>query len=172
MERDVHLSDFQIPVGISWAGKTLAQLNLGRQFGVHAVSILRGNERINIPSGQTAILPGDRLQVIGSDCQLATFGQALESLSLKAQEYVSEHSEMKLSRIVVDFGSPLIGQNLRDSGIREDYRCLVVGLEEEKSGSLAAPNPTLPLKAADILWVVGEEKDLETLEQVCHAIVK
>lgn len=168
VERDVHLSDFVIPVGISWAGKTLAQLNLGRQFGVHAVSILRGNRRINIPSGQTAILPGDRLQVIGSDSQLSAFGQALETQSAQEHEQVSEESEMKLRRMVIESGSALVGQNLRDSGIREDYRCLVVGLESDDSGALAAPNPTLPLKAADILWVVGEEKDLLLLEKVCH----
>ena len=169
VERDVHLSDFVIPVGISWAGKTLAQLNLGRQFGVHAVSILRGNQRINIPSGQTAILPGDRLQVIGSDSQLSSFGQALEAQSAQEQKSLSEDSEMKLRRMVIEPCSTLVGQNLRDSGIREDYHCLVVGWESDDSATLAAPNPTLPLKAGGILWVVGEEKDLALLEKICHA---
>ncbi|UVV77924.1 TrkA C-terminal domain-containing protein [Bacteroides fragilis] len=33
----------------AWAGKTLLELNLGKKYGVHVVSILRGKRRINIP---------------------------------------------------------------------------------------------------------------------------
>ncbi|MBR1682668.1 MAG: cation:proton antiporter [Bacteroidaceae bacterium] len=170
VERDVHLSDFTIPVGIDWAGKTLAELNLGRSYGVHVASVLRGHKRLNIPSGQTPILPGDRLQVIGSDDQLATFAHALETKSLEAAR-VEERSEeeMKLRRVVIDAASPFVGQSLQQSGIRQEYRCLVVGLEAEDNPSLVSPNPKKPLHAGDIIWVVGEEKDITALEQACHA---
>ena len=164
MERDVHLSDFTIPVGVPWAGQTLAKLNLGRRFGVHVVSVVRGNHRINIPSGQTAILPCDRLQVIGSDEQLATFGKALEE---QAREYSSEDivkTEMKLKRLVIADASPFIGKTIQNSGIRQDYRCLVVGLEQEDSDSLIAPTPQTAFCAGDVVWVVGEEEHLTRLE--------
>ncbi len=168
IERDVHLSDFAIPIGVPWAGQTLAKLNLGQKFGIHVVSVLRGNHRINIPSGQTAILPGDRLQVIGSDEQLSTFGQALEQ---QAQEYSSEDivkTEMKLKRLVIGFGSPFMGKTLKDCGIRQDYRCLVVGLEQGDSDSLVATTPQTTFHVGDVLWVVGEEADLNALEEANH----
>ena len=165
MERDVHLSDFTIPIGVPWAGDSLAKLNLGRRFGVHIVSVVRGNHRINIPSGSTAILPGDRLQVIGSDKALSAFGQALEE---QARQYSSEDivkTEMKLRRLVIGFDSPFRGKTIQDSGIRQDFHCLVVGMEKEDSERLVSPNVQTPFHVGDVLWIVGEEEDLTRLEK-------
>ena len=49
LSHDLHLADMEIPGESSWAGKTLMELNLGKKFGVHVASILRGKRRINIP---------------------------------------------------------------------------------------------------------------------------
>ena len=168
VERDIHLSDFLIPVGIPWAGQTLAKLNLGRSFGVHVASVLRGTRRLNIPSGNTAILPGDRLQVIGTDQQLAAFARELEAQTLEAQADTGEKAEMKLRRLVIGADSRFVGQSIQQSGIRQDYRCLIVGLEEDDSDSLMAPNAQRPLSAGDVIWVVGEEEDLAALEKDSH----
>ena len=166
LERDVPLSDFSIPVGIDWGGQTLAQLNLGKKFGIHVVSVQRGTRRINIPSASTLVLPGDHLQVVGSDQQLATFGQVLESNIRKSQEATATTTdEMKLRRVLLEFGSPFVGKTIRDSGIRNDYRCLIVGIEAEGDQALHSPNPTQHLHVGDIIWVVGEEADLTRLEQ-------
>ena len=173
VERDVHLSIFSIPVGIDWGGRTLADLNLGRQYGVHVVSVQRGSQRLNIPSASTRILPGDRLQVIGSDHQLTAFGQALEHKSAEAsQAAASPADEVKLRRILLNFGSPLVGKTIKDSGIRERFHCLIVGLEAEGTEELRSPNPTEPLHISDIIWVVGEEADLAQLEQASLPQVK
>lgn len=168
MERDVHLSLFPVPVGIPWAGKTLAQLSLGRKFGVHVVAVLRGNQRLNIPSGNTVIMPGDRLQVIGSDEQITAFGRALEKLNAEANTLPDSKEEMKLRRIVIGSGSRFTGKTMQESGIRQDFRCLVVGLEEEGSETLVSPNPQTPFRGGDIIWVVGSEEYLTALESVCH----
>lgn len=168
MERDVHLSVFPIPVGISWAGKTLAQLSLGGRYGVHVVSVFRGNQRLNIPSASTVIMPGDRLQVIGSDEQIATFGRSLEQLSTEASATPDNKEEMKLGRVIIDFGSRFMGKNLQESGIRQDFRCLVVGLEEEGSETLVSPNPHTPFRVGDVIWVVGAAEDLAALEKACR----
>ena len=164
MEREVHLSDFIIPVGISWAGKTLAQLNLGRRFGVHVVSVLRGQNRINIPSGMTTILPGDRLQVIGSDEQISIFSHALEEESAAANALEAVGAEMKLRRLIISPDSPVAGKTIQESGIRKDYRCLIVGLEGHDNNGLISPDPKTLLHAGDIIWLVGEEADLAALE--------
>ncbi|MBQ7494328.1 MAG: cation:proton antiporter [Bacteroidaceae bacterium] len=168
MERDIHLSLFPIPVGIPWAGKTLAQLSLGRRFGVHVVAVLRGNQRLNIPSGNTLIMPGDRLQVIGSDEQIAAFGHALEKLGAEAAAVSDNREEMMLRRIIIEFGSRFVGKNMQESGIRQEFRCLVVGLEEEGSENLVAPNPQTPFRVGDVIWVVGAEDNLSALERACH----
>ena len=171
VERDVHLSEFTIPVGIEWGGQTLAQLNLGRRYGIHVASVLRGHTRINIPSASTLVLPGDRLQVIGSDQQLAAFGQALDNQTAKAtHETATDTNEMKLGRLYLDFGSPFAGTTIKDSGIRDDYHCLIVGIETEGDNELQSPNPDQRLHIGNIIWVVGEEADLTKLEQAKNAL--
>ena len=70
LSRDLHLTDFEIPGESAWAGKTLLELNLGKKYGVHVVSILRGKRRINIPGGSIRLFPMDKIQVIGTDDQL------------------------------------------------------------------------------------------------------
>lgn len=163
-ERDVHLSDISVPVGVEWGGKTLAQLNLGRCYGVNVVSVLRGNRRINIPSGTTPVLPGDRLQVIGSDEQLATFNREMERQAQQAQERSADgESEMKLQRLVITSDSLFRGKSIQQAGFRQDYHVLVVGLEVDDSSSLETPNLQTPLDEGDVLWVVGEEANLARL---------
>ena len=78
LDRDIHIAEFEVPSDSKWMGQTLKQLNLGRKYGVHISSILRGGWRINIPDGDYVIFPGDKLQVIGSDEQFTSFREALE----------------------------------------------------------------------------------------------
>ena len=167
IERDIHLSDYTLPIGNAWAGNTLAELSLGHRYGVHVASILRGTERINIPSGTTRLLPGDIITVIGSDQELTDFGNALEAQTQKAP--TGNPEEMKLRRLVIDQGSPLAGKNIQESGIRQKYRALVVGLEADGDETLVDVDPNAPLQAGDIIWVVGDATHLAQLERVCHA---
>ena len=76
LDRDIHIAEFEIPHNSGWMGQTLKQLNLGQKYGVHVSSILRAGRRLNIPDGESVVFPGDKLQVIGSDDQLAIFGKA------------------------------------------------------------------------------------------------
>ena len=167
VERDIHLADISIPVGVLLAGKTLAQLNLGHRFGVHAVAIIRGGRRINIPTGDTVILPGDRLQVIGSDTQLSAFSHHIEEEAQKVTVFTepTPQNEMKLKRIAVSATSPLVGRSLKESGIRQHHHCLVVGIENGAEDNLITPAPTYVLKSGDIIWTVGEEAHLAGLEE-------
>ena len=39
LDRDIHIAEFEVPSDSKWMGQTLKQLNLGRKYGVHGVSI-------------------------------------------------------------------------------------------------------------------------------------
>ena len=161
LDRDIHIADFDIPQNSLWAGKTLMQLNLGRKYGVHVSSILRGNNRLNIPSGTDQLFPLDRLQVIGSDTQLAVFRNAVEGQVMQ-EDLELEKREMKLRQLIIGQGSPFIGKTLEESGLRSEYGCMVVGLEEGKE-NLSPFKPARRFEEGDIIWVVGEEDDLNRL---------
>lgn len=161
LDRDIHISDFDVPEDSSWGGKTLKELHLRERFGVDMSSIMRGSQRLNIPNGDTVIFPGDKLQVIGNDDQLQKFATAL-STNLIPEDLEIEKREMKLRQLIISGKSEFCGKSLLESGIRDKYNCMVVGLEEGQE-NLTKIAPTRTFEKGDILWIVGEESDLQKI---------
>ena len=161
LDRDIHIAEFEIPYNSAWMGMSLKQLDLGRRYGMHVSSILRGGRRLNIPDGDYIIFPCDVLQVIGNDEQFNHFREALEE-NIIGEDPELEKREMKLRQMVIGSDSPFIGKTLIESRIRDHYNCMVIGLEEGKE-SLSPYNPNRKFEEGDIIWVVGEEDDLQLL---------
>ena len=159
LDRDVHISDFTIPEDSLWAGKMLRELEFRNRYGVHISSILRGSQRINIPNGGTILFPGDNIQAIGSDDQLTAFSEALNT-ELHDKDPEIEKREMKLHQVVINRNGIFAGETLRDSGIRDVYNCMVVGLEEGKE-NLSQMDPSHKLRHGEAIWIVGEQDDIE-----------
>lgn len=167
LDRDLHLSDFLIPAESAWAGKTLRELDLGKKYDVHVASIIRGKHRLNIPDGNTCIFPNDLIQVIGTDEQLSLFASVAEkAIHTYDDEDFGKH-EMKLKQFVVAKDSPFVGHSIIECGIRNKYHCLVVGIESAGEDVLRTPQVYMPLKEDDVVWVVGEEDDLNQLFAYC-----
>ena len=162
-ERDIHISDFDVPEDSSWAGRSLQQLRFRDRFGVHVSSILRGLLRLNIPNGSAIIFPGDRLQVIGSDEQLQQFAQAMKAELIPEDDRIEER-EMMLRKIILSPHCSFIGKTLKESGIRDDFNVMVVGVEEGQQ-NLDMILPSRKLEEGDIMWVVGEQKALDELNK-------
>ena len=161
IDRDIHIANLELPDDSLWAGKTLYSLRLRNRFGVHISSILRGSKHINIPNGGTILFPGDKLQAIGNDEQLTKLSKAMKAELQPTITDIEKH-EMKLRSFTISKTSPFIGKTLKDSGIRDEYNCMVVGVDEGQK-NLTLITPSRSLQAGDVLWVVGEEKDLERI---------
>lgn len=163
LDRDIHIGQFLIPEDSEWAGKSLKELKFRNRFGVHVSCIIRGVQRINIPTGSTVLFPNDKIQVIGDDEQLSGFGKTMNTEVYKEDPEI-EKRDMKLRQLVISGNSPFIGKTLSESGIRDKYNCMVVGVEEGQE-KLTMINPSLRFCKGDILWVVGEEEALNKLEE-------
>ena len=163
LSKDMHLADFDVPAEIEWGGQTLSELNFGKRFGIHVVSILRGGLRINIPKASDRIFPQDRIQVIGSDSDLEAFGNQLSSSAIDLEDERYQSGEMILRCVPVTTASSFLGKTIRNAGIREHYHCLVAGVEKQ-DGQLHTPNAAIPFEDGDVLWIVGEKKDVETMQ--------
>jgi len=161
LSRDLHLTDFEVPGESAWAGKTLAELNFGKKYGIHVVSILRGRKRINIPGASVRLFPEDKIQVIGTDEELNQFSSEMEKAAILETDVV-EKSEMILRQFRVDAHSIFLGKTMRESGIREQYHCLIVGVERGEE-TLHAPDPHEPFMEDDVVWIVGENADVHKL---------
>ena len=163
LDRDIHISEIEVPEDSTWCGIPLKELHLRQRFGIDMSSIRRGAHRLNIPNGETMIFPGDKLQIIGNDEQIQKFSQALNS-ELMPEDLEIEKREMKLRQLIISGGSEFLGKTLIESGIRDKYNCMVVGMEEGRQ-NLTRVAPTRKFEKGDIIWIVGEEENLKAITE-------
>lgn len=161
LDRDIHISFIDVPTSSLWVGMQLRDLDFGRKYGVHISSIFRAGRRLNIPAGDNFIFGGDRLQVIGSDDQLTALSQAART-EVYEPDADLEARDMHLQQIIITKNSPFLGKTLIESGIRDFYNCMVVGLEEGEE-NLTRVDPNRRFELDDIVWIVGEKEDLKVL---------
>ena len=83
-------------------------------------------------------------------------------LTLLGEDPELEKREMKLRQMIIGPESPFVGKTLEESGIRSQYSCMVVGLEEGKE-NLSPFHPARQFQEGDIIWIVGEQEALDTL---------
>jgi len=159
LSRDLHLTDYEIPGETSMAGKTLADLNFGKKYGVQVVSILRGKLRINIPRANEVIYPFDKITVLGTDTDLDAFSEVLARSMVAIDDDMIEQSEMILRQFVVGADSPFNGKTPPQTGIRDKYHCLIAGVERGDE-ALHAPNVHEQFVEGDVIWIVGQRNDV------------
>ncbi len=163
LDRDIHIADIDVPENSLWAGKTLRELELRNKYGVHVSSILRGIQRINTPNGDMMIFPGDRLQTIGSDDQLTALSSAMNR-EIREKDPEIEKREMKLRQVIINADGAFAGKTMKESGIRDKFNCMVIGIEEGKE-NLSPVDPSRKLEKDDIIWIVGEEEDIKRFNE-------
>jgi CPA2 family monovalent cation:H+ antiporter-2 len=100
--------------------------------------------------------------VIGTDSQLEGLGEQISSSAVKTDPETMEKSEMVLHQFLLGSESSFVGKDIRNCGIRNDFHCLVAGVESS-DGSLHAPTVGVPFSEGDILWVVGEKDNVAAL---------
>ena len=128
--RDLHIARLTLPEGSTWAGKTLSQLRIGGRNGVHVAAIVRDHRRLNIPGGGAMLFPHDVIEVVGDDQSIENFSQQLNAETI--QQTAHDSDTMELQCIVVAEDTALEGVLIKDSGIRDQYRCMVVGFEDRR----------------------------------------
>lgn len=156
---DTHLSNIQLDVQSNYAGKTLMESKIREDFGVNIAAIERGDITITVPDRNQRLYPMDVLSVIGTDEQLTKFKAHIE-LTLKESQYLTPKKEVSLQSFIIVKDSVLLGKTIRESGIRERTKGLVVGVERGTERILN-PESNLVFKLADKIWIVGNEKRIQ-----------
>ena len=159
IDRDIHIADFLVPEDSAWTGMSLHDLHFGSIYGIHISAIKRGNFNINIPDGTYHLYPGDILQVVGNDKELAEFNKAITSKLLPEG---IKNSQMVLRLIEISEKCPFVGKNIAQSGIRNIYHCMAVGIEDEND-DIQTIDSSITFKVGDRLWLVGEPQNIERI---------
>lgn len=158
---DALLAEFVVSPDSELATTTLEHSKLKERFGVTIGMIERGKRKILAPGRSDQILPYDRLFLIGTDEQLMAVRPVIE----KVVEEEARQDSYGLDAVVLSANSSYIGKAIRDCGLREDVRGLIVGIEREGQRILN-PDSTLELKLGDVVWMVGDRARIAGLKSV------
>ena len=165
LERDLHLADFEVRQNSPSVGKRLRDLDFRKICNVNVVTIVRGDRRINIPGGDERLYPFDKIVVVGADSDLEHFRTYIEEKYEDYQKQVHEAAgTVSIEQFQVTADSGLVGHSIRESGIRERAECLVIGIERGNC-SLKNPDPTTCFEEGDLVWIVGERKNMLLLSE-------
>ena len=157
---DAHLTDFEIRPEFPLAGRQLQELALREQFGVNIALIERGKLSIIVPDRYERMYPGDRISVIGTDEQLGRIKDLFEAGQSDSNEPDVREREISLQNLTITKDSRLFKKLIRKSGLREQAKALVVGLERNGERILN-PGSGMTLEENDIIWVVCNKSKLE-----------
>lgn len=152
---DTHLATFEIESHSPYIGRTLQDSRIREEFGVNIAVIERGNAVINVPDRDQRIYPHDKVSVIGTDEQLQKFKKHLDASRVEPDLEPLKHS-VTLEHFTISKTSRLVGKSIRNSGIRERTRGLVVGVERLGSRMLNPPSDFV-FEEGDTIWIVGNE---------------
>ena len=152
------------------AGKSLRQLEWGRQFSVNVIKVIRGRRTFNMPSGNLELRKGDQLYLLGRAEDLRSLRLSLgiqEAMELPSLRQFTagqsdETTDVYAFAIPVDKDSALRGKSIRDSGLRERYDCMILGVQRDKLPILQ-PDISMTMQNGDLVWVLGSRRMAEKL---------
>ena len=143
-----------------FVGDRLRNLDLRSRYGVNLVNIQRGNKLHPVPTGDMRIFPGDVLGVIGNEVQIQRMLPLVEAQHTQAE---APSNEVKFIHFAIGERSPLVGIALENAKLREDYGALLVAVQRGEDDYIS-PTPDLTFDAGDILWIVGDPKQMAPLK--------
>lgn len=152
------------------AGKTLKQLGWGYLFSVNVIQIIRGKRHINMPSGDLEIHKGDHLVLLGKaeDLRSLRLGLCVDGCCElpTLREFIDKQGEnitdVYAYALPVTKESELLGKSIKTSRLREDYDCMILGLQRDKL-PIVQPDVNMTLQADDLVWVLGSRHMAEKL---------
>ncbi|MBR5168956.1 MAG: cation:proton antiporter [Muribaculaceae bacterium] len=157
---DLHLAYMTVGQECPFIGDRLRNLDLRTRYGVNLVNIQRGGKRYPVPSGDMRIFPGDVLGVIGTEDQIQRMLPLVEAQSNIVE---TPNLDVKFIHFAIGENSPIVGIQLENARLREDYGALLVAVQRGDDNYIS-PTPDLTFRAGDILWIVGDPKQLATLK--------
>lgn len=162
---NLHIARMKLHENSELAGVRLADSNLRQKYGINIVSILRGTRRINIPGSNVRLFPGDIIGVIGTEEQIGHFLPIVESGEEGGIDGSSE--VVTYTYITINEYSEWIGKSTADLQLRNNYQCLLVGIERGVDTFLQ-PDGTIKIEANDILWIAGEQPSIKKIRDIAH----
>ncbi len=155
---DTHLLELTVAPESELVGRSLIDLGIREKYGVNIALIERGKIMIPTPQREEKLYPNDKVLIIGTDDQLANVKPLFEG-QFDENSMDFPKKDMNLQKVIINSKSKVLGQSIRESGIRENTQGLVVGVERNGKRHLN-PDSSFVFENEDIVWIVGNNKKI------------
>ncbi len=144
----VNLKGTDIQNNYYFINKTLQELDLAQQFGIHVVALYRGPKIILTPAHHEKIRLYDKLFIIGSDEQIDTFSQLLQVNTYQEELELFNHLELKT--FLLDKSHAFVGLTIEEAMQKNHIDGIVLGIERKGVRKINPSKDTL-LRKEDLL---------------------
>ena len=109
----------------------------------------------------------DQIKSLNAAAESSSLGLSLKDGPVNLRDFVlNQHEEDKskflYTTITVNATSPLLNKTIKASDLRDNWNCLVIGLERGNY-TIVNPNISLVFEKDDLLWVLGKQKMINKL---------
>jgi di/tricarboxylate transporter len=161
-----YLAELRILPDSSLSGKTLAESNLGRNFDLTVLAIIREGKRKLHPPADAFLHEGDAILVEGASEAILkikdTAGIDIQA-DVKFSDLDLQGEEFDLAEVVLLPRSPFIGRTLKGLKMRERYDLQVVAINR-RTGIVHSKIADTRLQMGDVLLVQGNQKQIKALQ--------
>jgi di/tricarboxylate transporter len=155
----------------SLVGRTLRQLPSRTETTANVVAIERstgGRPEIVQPQADMRLAAGDVLLVDSPapvDERMTQWLSELrlDLLPLHGSYFTDQSADLGMAEVMLPPDSDLVGHSIIEAAFRRKYRLNVIGLRRE-SKAVSAGVSSVPLKAGDVLLVIGRWKHIRELQ--------
>lgn len=159
---NINIDKIVVSPNAPFIGQSLMEIPFHQEFGVNIVKIIRGNQIITLPSSQERIYPTDILYAIGTEEQITRF---VDSMDYSTGEELPEDAlDVVVTSILLSEKSQLANRKIAQSEVR-NYGCMIIGVERGED-SIMNPPADLTMLPDDIIWLVGDKKNLDKIIEI------
>lgn len=158
-----YCSEFEMTEESPWAGKSLDEIGLGKEFDLTVLRILKEAGYHVEPRANTLLQPGDKVLIEGNrDDLVALEEEGPVEFTGEFNEETDIPQELSMAEVILLPGSPLVGRTLSGLNFRDRYGLQVLGINRKGETIRRRINRTR-LQVGDQLLLQGSPDTIDGL---------
>ena len=173
LDEDYHVFTWKVPEASPCAGRTLTDLDWGKDNNIYVIKLEKGDRKIPMPAARTMLQTGDIVHLIGEERYCRAFMKVMGITNRPKLQTLREYLEsgyrdgetenaLECLAIKVNGTEVYSGKQIKKSGISQHGRCMILGLERDGYAT-RMPDPNMLIEKGDILWIVGVDSNLRNV---------